>query len=83
MKRIAAALLALLLLPALCPAAFAKEPERIRISSTADFRRFAEACCEESYSAGRVFELTADLDLSNTDFAPVPYLPGFFTATAI
>ncbi len=78
MKRIAAALLALLLLTALCPAAFAEEPERIRISSTADFRRFAEACCEESYSAGRVFELTADLDLSNTDFAPVPYFAGIF-----
>ena len=78
MKRIFAAALALLLLLGLAPAAFAEEAAPVTIASVSDFRRFAAACEQESYSAGRVFELTADLDLTNADFSPVPYFAGIF-----
>lgn len=71
-------LLMLLLLLSLVPAASAEGEERVRIGSAEEFLRFAAACAEESYSAGRVFELTADLDLSNTAFEPVPYFAGRF-----
>ena len=36
------------------------------------------ACCEESYSLGKVFELTQDLDLSGSGFEPIPYFAGTF-----
>jgi len=78
MKRICALLIALLLLLGCAPAAFAEEAAPVTIASAADFKRFAAACELESYSAGRVFELTADLDLSNTAFSPVPYFAGTF-----
>lgn len=78
MRRITAILLALALLCTLFPAAFAEGEESVKIGSAEDFLRFAAACAEESYSRGRVFELTADLDLSNTAFEPVPYFAGRF-----
>lgn len=78
MRRITAIVLAFLLLCSLLPAAFAEGEERVQIGSAEDFLRFAAACAEESYSKGRVFELTADLDLSNTAFEPVPYFAGRF-----
>lgn len=78
MRRISAILLAFLLLCSLFPASFAEGEERVQIGSAEDFLRFAAACAEESYSAGRAFELTADLDLSNTAFEPVPYFAGRF-----
>ena len=71
-------LLMLFLVLSLVPAAFAEGEEHVRIGSAEEFLRFAAACAEESYSAGRVFELTADLDLSNTAFEPVPYFAGRF-----
>ena len=80
MKRLTALMLALLLLCSLVPAAHAEGEgeERIPIGSVEDFLCFAASCAEESYSAGKTFELTADLDLSNTDFQPVPYFAGRF-----
>ena len=78
MRRISAILLAFLLLCPLFPASFAEGEERVQIGSAEDFLRFAAACAEESYSAGRAFELTADLDLSNTACEPVPYFAGRF-----
>ncbi len=78
MKRITALLAALLLLLSLSPAALAAEDETVSIADADAFLRFAKACEQESYSAGRVFELTADIDLSGTDFSPVPYFAGTF-----
>ena len=79
MKRILALALAALLLLALCPAAglAAGEEDAVQtISSTEEFLAFAEGCALESYSLGRRFSLTADIDLSNSGFAPIPYFAG-------
>lgn len=78
MKRLTAALLALLL-AALCPAAALAAPEgETVIDSEAAFLDFASQCCLESYSKDRVFVLAADLDLGGTDFQPIPYFAGVF-----
>lgn len=78
MKRVSAWIVSLLVLLSLVPAASAEGEESVRIASVEDFLRFCDACAEESYSAGKTFELTADLDLSNTAFHPVPYFAGRF-----
>ena len=76
-KRLSMFLALLLLLPMLLPlGASAQEPERILLDSREAFLAFAEACCEESYSLGRVFELSCDIDLLGTDFEPIPYFAG-------
>lgn len=83
MKRIRS-LLALLLAALLCltlsAAAWAEEDAEAvtAIRSVADFLAFSEGCAVESYSAGKTFSLEADLDLTGTDFAPVPYFAGIF-----
>lgn len=79
MKRFAALLLVLLVLLAAVPAgAFAEGEETQTIASVADFLAFAGGCAEESYSLGKVFELTQDLDLSGSGFEPIPYFAGTF-----
>ena len=78
MRRVSAWIVSLLVLLSLVPAASAEGEESVRIDSVEDFLRFCDACAEESYSAGKTFELTADLDLSNTAFHPVPYFAGRF-----
>ena len=77
MKRLLSAVLALMILLALPAAAWAEEAS-VELRTAEDLLRFSEACSQESYSAGRTFCLQADIDLSNTDFAPVPYFAGVF-----
>ena len=50
----------------------------IEIDSTEDFLAFAEACKLDTYSIGKAVELKADISLSGTDFAGVPYFDGTF-----
>ena len=82
MRRILPLTLALLLLlaAALPLHAFAEEPDGeeapIVLDSREAFLAFAEACCEESYSLGRVFELACDVDLAGTGFEPIAYFAG-------
>ena len=78
MKRAAAILLVLLLLLSLAPVSVFAEEESVAIGSLSEFLAFAAACGEESFSAGRVFELTADIDLSRSGFETVPYFAGIF-----
>ena len=88
MKRLFAFLVLFALLASLCsPAAFAVPREElapyegedaIEIASVADFLAFAAACSRDVYSLGQVFSLTADIDLSGTDFTGVPYFAGSF-----
>ena len=73
-----AILLAALLLLGLGPAALAAETETQQIGSVEAFLRFADACALESYSKNKTFSLTADLDLSSTDFEAIPYFAGTF-----
>ena len=48
----------------------------ISIATAEDWLRFAEACRSDSYSRGRKFRLKADIDLSGTDYSPIPYFAG-------
>ena len=77
MKRLFSALLALLLLLALPAPAWAEEGS-VELRTAEDLVRFSRACGQESYSAGRSFVLTADIDLTGSDFQPVPYFAGSF-----
>ncbi|WP_455615195.1 hypothetical protein [Eisenbergiella sp.] len=48
----------------------------IQISNAQDLVRFAQDCRNDWYSYGKVFILTADIDLSGTDFQGIPYFNG-------
>ena len=79
MKRTAALFLALVFaLNLTLPLSASAEEERVEIASLSDFLAFAAACEEEGYSKGRTFVLTADIDLSRSGFAPIPYFAGIF-----
>ena len=85
-KRIFAALLAALMLLSLSPAALAANEEAAeearvverKISTTAQFLRFARSCARESYSYGVRFVLEEDIDLTDTDFSPIGWFAGEF-----
>lgn len=53
----------------------------ILISNLEEFLAFAENCRLDSYSQGKTFRLTADLDLSGTDFDGIPVFCGTFEGT--
>ena len=48
------------------------------IRTVEQFLAFSERCASDVYSAGRSFVLAADLDLSGTAFAPIPWFGGTF-----
>lgn len=56
--------------------ALLSETEAIHISSAADFLSFAESCTLDTWSQNKVFVLDQDLDLSETDFSPIPTFGG-------
>lgn len=60
--------------------AFAQPPQNnsVNISSAEEFMRFAENCSLDEWSRGKTVTLTADIDLSGTDFDPVPIFGGTF-----
>ena len=90
MKRISAVLLSLVLLLSCAPAALTAgpkpspsptpepEPEPVIINSPESFIDFARNCQRDVYSRGITFILTKDIDLTGTDFAPIPYFAGTF-----
>lgn len=57
------------------PIVFA-DSDWIGISSVEEFLAFAENCRLDSFSQGKSFRLTADLDLSGTDFDGIPIFCG-------
>ena len=78
MKRTLCLSLSLLVLLSLfSPFAYAEEGV-VTIGSVEDLIRFSQACKVESYSAGKVFSLTADLDLTDSGFSPISYFAGTF-----
>lgn len=77
-KRLSALLLAGCLLSSALPAAAAGEKADLTIASAGDFLAFAEACSLDAWSQGKTVRLTADLDLTGTDFTPVPTFGGTF-----
>lgn len=76
-QRGAALLTALALLCTLTlPAAAASD--MVTIATVQDFTNFSKQCTRDTWSQGITVELTADLDLSGSDFTPVPIFQGTF-----
>lgn len=50
--------------------------DEIQISNAQDLERFAQECRNDWYSYGKVFSLTADIDLTGMDFQGIPYFNG-------
>ena len=66
------ALLCTLTLPA------AAASDTVTIATAQDFVDFSKQCTRDTWSQGLTVELTADLDLSGSDFTPVPIFQGTF-----
>lgn len=76
-QRFAALLTVLALLCTLTlPAAAASDT--VTIATAQDFADFSKQCTRDTWSQGLTVELTADLDLSGSDFTPVPIFQGTF-----
>ena len=82
-KRLNSRLLALLLAwwliaSFVLPAAKAAGPEAVTISTVEDLLRFQKNCALDTWSQGRTVILTADLDLKDEEFTPIPTFGGTF-----
>ena len=79
MKKLLACLLSLLILLALVPAAvLAADPETVTVGTPEELRRLAEDCVLDTWSVGRRILLTADIDLGDAEFTPIPLFSGVF-----
>lgn len=81
MKKTISCLLSLLLLLGLImPAAVyaAEEANTIYLSDKEALTAFSSACTLDTYSMGKTFVLTEDVDLSGTDLSPIPVFYGTF-----
>ena len=75
----AMALAAVLVLSLALPyAALAAEQDTISIRSAADLVKLSQNCTLNTWSRGKTVVLEADIDLSGTDFAPIPTFGGVF-----
>lgn len=54
------------------------EAEAIHIADVEDLLSFAKCCTLDAWSQNKVFVLDNDLDLSGTDFSPIPTFGGCF-----
>ena len=71
----------LLLMGNFCPALALETDDAILISNLEEFLVFAENCRLDSYSQGKTFRLTADIDLTGTQFDGIPIFCGIFEGT--
>lgn len=61
------------------PAALAAEGgDTVFVRTAEDLVQLAENCTLDSWSQGRIVRLEADIDLSGTDFTPIPTFGGTF-----
>lgn len=60
------------------PAFAQDDSDAILISNIEEFLTFAENCRLDSYSRGKVFRLTEDIDLTGVDFDGIPVFLGTF-----
>ena len=77
-QRFAALLTVLALLCTLTLPAAAAASDTVTIATAQDFVDFSKQCTRDTWSQGLTVELTADLDLSGSDFTPVPIFQGTF-----
>lgn len=52
--------------------------DTVTLATVQDFTNFSKQCTRDTWSQGITVELTADLDLSGSDFTPVPIFQGTF-----
>ena len=72
-------LAAVLLLSLIAPAALAAgTADTIYLRTAEDLAGFSRNCTLDSWSQGRIVRLQADIDLSGTDFTPIPTFGGTF-----
>ncbi len=71
-------LLCILFLLSISTFVFAEDNSDLTISNTEAFLVFAENCRLDRYSQGLTVNLTADIDLSGTDFSGIPIFCGTF-----
>ena len=76
-KRAAALILTAATLLSLAPPVSA-EGDRVTISSAKEFYALVQNCTRDVWSQRVTVELTADLDLSGSDFQPIPIFQGTF-----
>lgn len=60
------------------PLLISPSPAGLTISSPEEFLSFAESCRLDSYSQGLTVTLEADIDLSGSEFTPIPIFSGTF-----
>ena len=77
-RRAASLLLALCLLAGTALPAVRGAEDEITISSVGELLAFGKACSLDTWSRGKTVRLTADLDLTGIDFAPIPTFGGTF-----
>lgn len=78
MRKLTALLMAVWLLVGLAqPTAWADDGE-ITISSAKELVSFSRNCSLDTWSQGKTVRLTADIDLTAVDFAPIPTFGGTF-----
>lgn len=78
LERALALTLALILAAPLLPAARAAGPETIAVSSAADLELLARQCALDAWSRDKKILLTADVDLADREFVPIPTFGGEF-----
>ena len=52
--------------------------DAVHISTAADLISFSQSCAMDTWSQGKLFVLDNDIDLSGTDFSPIPTFGGHF-----
>lgn len=79
-KKITAALSAVLLILNIALPCILAAPEGdvITISNVGELEEFAKKCTLDTWSQGKTVDLSCDLDLSGTDFLPIPTFGGVF-----
>ena len=78
MRKLTALLLAVWLLVGFAqPTAWADGSE-VTISSAKELVSFSKNCALDTWSQGKTVRLTADIDLTAVDFAPIPTFGGTF-----
>ena len=80
-RKLTALLLAVWLLVGIAqPKAWASGGE-ITISSAKELVEFSKNCSLDTWSQGKTFRLTADINLAGAGFAPIPTFGGTFLGT--
>ncbi len=75
-KITALALTLSLIIPLCLP--YVHADDTIKISNADDFHEFVKNCKTDTWSQGKIFSLENDIDLSDTEFNPVPTFGGTF-----